>query len=172
MNINVFFSLLFLGLAMIFVLFKPLNLKEQSFADVPIFELDFFTLHELDIFGLSTLMTGDGSVKYDDRYLVTNIDYTDNSREYIANMKADEGLYKDDAVALDGDITYIREDGLTFKADRAVYDKKTEIIQTDSEFTSFRSSNAINGSSLKYHNDSQKIEAKNVTIKYQLKESP
>ena len=171
MNINIFFSLLFLGLAMIFVFFKPLHLKEQSFVDVPVFELNFFTLHELDIFGLSTLMTGDNSVKYDDRYLVTNIDYTDNSRKYTANMKADEGLYKDDTVVLSGDIVYIREDGLTFKTDKAVYDKKTEIIQTDSEFISFRTTNTINGSALKYHNDSQNIEAKNVTIKYQLKES-
>jgi len=155
---------------MIFTLFKPLNLKEQSFVDVPVFELKFFTLHELDIFGLSTLMSGDSSIKYDDRQLVTNIDYTDNSREYIANMKADEGLYKDDVVLLKGNIVYIREDGLTFKTQKAVYDKKIEVIKTDTEFTSLRTNNKISGSSLKYYNDSQKIEAENVTIKYQLKE--
>jgi len=171
MNINLFFSLLFFGLAMIFTLFKPLYLKEQSFVDVPIFELKFFTLHELDIFGLSTLMSGDSSIKYDNRQLVTNIDYTDNSREYIANMKADEGIYEDDRVQLNGNIVYIREDGLTFKTQKALYDKKIEIIQTQTEFISLRGDNTIKGSLLKYHNDSQKIEAENVTIKYQLKES-
>ncbi len=171
MNINIFFSLLFISLAAIFVLFKPLYLKEQSFADVPIFELKFFTLHELDAFGLSTLMTGDNSVKYDDRYLVSNIDYTDNSKTYLANMKAKNGLYKDNEVLLNGDIIYIREDGLTFKTDKATYNKKTEIIKTNTKFNSFRANNTIDGSSLKVYNDSNKMEATDVTIKYQLEES-
>ena len=171
MNINLFFSLLFLSLAMIFILFKPLNLKEQSFVDVPVFELKFFTLHELNIFGLTTLMSGDSSIKFEDRQLVTNIEYTDNSREYIANMKADEGIYKENIVELTGNIVYLREDGLSFKTQKSIYDKQTEIIHTDTKFTSTRNNNVINGSSLKYNNNSQKIEAKNVTIKYKLKES-
>ena len=171
MNINIFFSLLFVSLAAIFVLFKPLYLKEQSFVDVPVFELKSFTLHELDAFGLSTLMTGDSSVKYDDRYLVANIDYTDNSRDYLANMKANSGLYKNEEVILEGDIVYIREDGLTFQTDKAKYNKKRQVIKTDSEFSSFRANNIINGSSLKVYNGSKKMEVTDVTVKYQLGES-
>ena len=171
MNINLFFSLLFFSLAMIFVLFKPLNLKEQSFVDVPLFELKFFTLFELNSLGLTTLMTGDSSTKYDDRQLVTNIDYTDNSQKYIANMKASNGTYKEREVLLDGDIVYIREDGLTFKTDKAVYSKETETIETESEFSAFRANNSVKGSSLKYYNDSQKMHANDVVIKYNLKES-
>ena len=171
MNINIFFSLLFISLVSIFVFFKPLNLKEQSYTDVPTFELSFFTLYELTGAGLSTLMTGDSSVKYEDRYIVSKIDYTDNSHNYIANMKANEGLYKNNTVLLTGDIVYIREDGLTFKTQKATYNKKSEIVTTKTPFKSFRAKNSADGSSLKYYNNSKKMEATDVTIKYNLKES-
>jgi len=115
-------------------------------------------------------MTGDNSIKYEDRYIVDNINFTDNSKNLIANMKADKGIYKEEDIFLDGDIIYVREDGLTFKTDKATYNKKEELIKTDSKFISYRGENTLNGSTLKYYNNTQKTEATNVTIKYQLKE--
>ena len=138
MNINIFFSILLFALVMIFVFFKPMQLKEQSFEDVPLFELKLFTLYELDGFGINTLMSGDESIKYEDRYIVNNINYTDNSQKYIANMKANNGIYKENSVSLNGDIIYIREDGLTFKTEKAIYNKKEQLIRADTTFISYR----------------------------------
>jgi len=155
---------------MIFVLFQPMKIKQQEFGDIPIFELNFFTLHELDRAGLQTLMTGDDAIRYEDRYTVSNINYTDNSEEYIANMKAKRGLYKDNIVNLEEDVVYAREDGLTFKTNKASYNKDTSIAITESDYTSYMGDNVVNGSFVKYNNSLNRVNSKNVTATYQLKE--
>lgn len=134
------------------------------------FELTSFTLHELNKVGLQTVMIGDAAVRYEDRYTVSNIDYTDNSREYIANMKAKQGLYKDNIVELEKDVVYTREDGLTFETNKAIYNKNTSIATTDSDYISYRENNVVEGSFVKYNNSLNRVNSKNVTATYQLKE--
>ncbi len=157
---------------MIFVGFKPLDIKEQEFVDVPLFKLVSFTLHEFDNKGLVTLMKGSQGIRYKDRYKVLDIDYTDNSKEYIANMRADEGLYKDidDSVDLKGNVFYNREDGLIFQTDEATYSKKTHIAKTKAEYVMYRGLNKATGTKLVYNNKSNQIKSKNITINYKLKE--
>jgi len=154
----------------IFFLFKPMDIKKQKFIDVPLFELTSFTLHELNRVGLQTIMTGDSAVRYSDRYSVAYIDYTDNSKEYIANMRARHGLYKDDIVELEDDVVYSREDGFTFETSRVIYDKKTTIAIADADYVSYRDKNIVNGSFVKYNNSLNRVESKNVTAIYQLEE--
>ena len=155
---------------MIFVFFKPLNIKEQNFNDVPLFDMDSFTLFEFSDKGLSTLMRGENAVRYSNRYKVSDIDYTDNSQEYIANIKADNGLYKGDNIDLTGNVVYIREDGLTFKSQEASYNKVTTVVKTNSDYVAFMGNNRAVGTSLKYNNSSKKMESKNIVAHYQLKE--
>lgn len=155
---------------MIFFLFEPMKLKQQKFGDVPMFELTSFTLHELDTLGLQTVMTGDTAIRYKDRYSVSNIDYTDNSRAYIANMRAKHGLYKDNIVNLEEDVIYKREDGLTFETSRVVYNKKSSLATADSDYISYRGQNSVEGSFIKYNNSLNRVDSKNVTAIYQLKE--
>jgi len=146
-----------------------MDLKKQKFDDVPIFELTSFTLHELNRVGLQTVMTGNSAIRYKDRYSVSNIDYTDNSKEYIANMRAKHGLYKDEIIELENDVLYSREDGLTFETSKVVYDKKTTIAVADADYVSYRDKNIVNGSFVKYNNSLNRVESKNVTATYQLK---
>jgi len=155
---------------MIFFLFQPMKLKQEIFKDIPMFELAFFTLHELNRVGLQTLMTGDDAIRYEDRYTVSNINYTDNSKEYIANMKAKHGLYKGTIINLQDDVVYTREDGLTFETNKLIYDKKSSIAIADSDYISYKEKNIMNGSYLKYNNALNRVESKNITAKYQLKE--
>lgn len=147
-----------------------MKIKQQKFVDVPLFELTSFTLHELNRVGLQTMMIGDSAVRYEDRYKVSNIDYTDNSKDYIANMKAKRGLYKDEIVDLEEDVVYTREDGLTFETQRAIYNKKTNITTSESDYRSYRGKNIINGSFVKYNNSLNRVESKNVRATYQLRE--
>ena len=155
---------------MIFFLFKPLDIKERDFVDVPVFELKAFTLYELNTKGLSTVMRGDSAIRYSDRYRVSNINYTDNSKEYIANMKADNGTYKDEFVKLNGNVIYQREDGLSFETQKATYNKKTKIARAVTDYISYRGSNKVVGKSLIYNNMSKTIKSKSVVAKYQLQE--
>ncbi len=156
---------------MIYILFKPLDVKKHDFIDVPQFDLKNFTLYELDTQGLTTLMTGKESVKYSNRYEVKKIDYTDNSKEFIANMQADKGLYKDDIVDLEGDVTYSREDGLVFESDKIIYNKKTTVAISEKSFVMYRDSDVIHGSSLEFNNLKRQAKITEVIAKYQLEEN-
>lgn len=155
---------------MIFLFFKPLDIKEQNFNDVPLFDMNSFTLFEFSNKGLTTLMSGSYAVRYSNRYKVSDVDYTDNSQEYIANIKADNGLYKGNVIDLKGNVVYIREDGLTFKSQEASYNKTTTVVKTDRDYVAYMGKNRAVGTSLRYNNSSKKMESKNIVAYYQLEE--
>lgn len=169
MNINVFFLVVAVGLSAILFGFKPITVKQQEFIDVPVFNVVNFTMYELNEKGLVTLMSGTNGVKYDNRYVVDNIDYTDNSKNYLANMKAKDGIYKNDVATLNGDVVYSREDGLTFLSQEVIYDKKTGITKSNGPFTIHQNNDVVTGIKLVYNNDKDLIDAQDVTVKYQLK---
>ena len=172
MNINLFFIAITLALSVIFVSFKPMKIKKQKFVEVPMFQLDKFSLHELNQIGLITIMRGSNALRFKDRYKVENIDYTDNSKKYIANIKANDGLYKDKdgILKLKGDVVYEREDGLTFKTSKALYDQNTSIVTTDEKYILYRNKDQVTGVSLVYDNAKNILKSKQVRAVYQLKE--
>ena len=155
---------------MIFFFFKPLDIKNRIFTDVPLFEINSFVLYELNTKSLETLMNGTKALRYTNRYVVKDIDYTDNAKEYIANMKAKNGLYKDDIVYLDKDVVYTREDGLVFKSQKAVYNKKTTVTHVDTDYVAYQNKNKIVGNFLVYNNAKRTIKSANVVANYQLTE--
>lgn len=170
MSINYFFASLLISLLMIFFLFKPLEIKQQRFEDVPLFTLSAFTMHELNSSGVVTLMHGQEASKYSDRYTIEKMDFTDNSKSYQTNMKSNSGIYKNDVVYLDGDIVYLGKDGLTFTTQKATYDRKTTVATTDGDYLLLRGLNRINGENLKYNSSLQRVESQNIIAKYQLEE--
>jgi len=170
MNINIFFIAISAGLISIYLFFKPLDIKQRDFIDIPIFELSYFTLYEIDKNALVTVMNGDKAVRYSNRYKVSSIDYTDNSKKYLVNMKANNGVFKDEVVNLYGDVKYKREDGLSFETQKARYNKKTKIAYVDTNYVSHMGANEIVGSSLIYNNLLKRVKSTDIRVKYQLKE--
>lgn len=156
---------------MIYVLFEPLTIKEREFEDVPVFEINSFIMYELNEKGLKTLMTGDKTLKYEDRYTVDTIDFTDQSKGFISNMKADRGLYKEDIVNLNGDIRYVREDGLMFQSEAMTYNTTTAVANTTSSYTASKNKSTMTGTSLEYHSIPNTMKSKNIVIKYQLEDN-
>ncbi len=147
-----------------------MDVKIHHFKDVPLFELSDFTMYELNTAGLSTILLGSTSTRYADRYTIADMDYTDNSKKYIANMVSDFGVYKNEIVELNGHVAYVREDGLTFKSQKALYNKKTADVISDTKYTAYLNDNIVTGDYIKYNNISKKIYSKNVVAIYQLKE--
>jgi LPS export ABC transporter protein LptC len=152
----------------IYLFFKPLDIKQQPFVDVPLFEIKDFTMHELNTKGLMTIMLGSEATRYSNRYVVKNMDYTDNEKKYIANMQAKKGIYKDNLVTLLGDVEYVREDGLTFKTQKASYSKKTSNIISDVGYVASLNGSEIRGTYIRYNNNKNRIFSKNVQAKIQL----
>ncbi|SFV55865.1 hypothetical protein MNB_SM-6-843 [hydrothermal vent metagenome] len=116
-------------------------------------------------------MLGSAATRYSNRYTVQNIDYTDNEKEeYIANMKAQHGIYKDNIVTLSGNVAYVRDDGLTFKTQKAVYKKKTSSVVSDVGYVAYLNDSIIKGSYIRYNNKKNRIFSKNVRAKIELQE--
>lgn len=155
---------------MIFLFFKPLKLKEQNFVDVPQIELKKFTMYELTPEGLQTYMLGSSGTKYDDRFIVKNVDYTDRTPEYIANMQADEGIYKDDKVVLKNNVLYTRDNGFMFQTQKLVYDKKSSEAISDAGYIAHLGDNVVKGTFIKYNNKLNRVYSKNIDATYQLQE--
>lgn len=127
-------------------------------------------MYELNKQGLETFMTGTDAVRYKTRYEVSDINYTDNAKEYIANMKANFGVFRDRTVDLDGDVIYTREDGLIFKSQHVIYDKLTTIAISDNEYFSYKGDNNVTGSYLKQNNIKNTTYSRDVRAVYQLSE--
>jgi LPS export ABC transporter protein LptC len=170
MNVNNFFILLIVGLSVILFAFKPLDIDNKKQIDIPILELKNFKLIELGKVGLNNIMFGTDGIKYTDRYTIENVNFIDNTKEFSAKIKADNSLYKNNIVYLNGNVIYNREDGLTFLSEEAIYDEKTKIVKTNKRYISTLNGNRATGSSIVYNSILEKTKSKNVTINYKLKE--
>ena len=165
-----FFVAILTILVMILTLFKPLKIKEQKFVDVPLLDMSKFIMYELDTSGLQTFMSGEQSLRFKDRYRVNNIDFTDSSRSFISNMKADVGIYKNDIVDLKGNITFIREDGLEIRSQKLIYNRKNSIANSPTKYTSVMGKSKASGSSIVYDAKNRKVKSKNIRVIYDLQE--
>jgi len=169
-NINIFFSIVFLLLSSIFFIFKPLEIKQQHFDDVPLLKMKSFVMYELNTDGLDSKMVGSEALRFADRYEISDINYTDNAKEYIANITANYGLYKMKTVDLDGDVVYTREDGLVFKSQHVVYDRLTTVAVSDNDYVSYKGKNHVVGTYIEQNNLKNTIYSKDVKAIYQLPE--
>ena len=169
-NINIFFVIIISGLFMVLFLFKPLNIKEQKVQEVPLLELEKFKLTELDNKGLLSITEGSKGARYTDKYTIVDLDYTDNTDEFLANIKSNDALYKGDLIKLNGDVLYTREDGFSFQTQKANYNKKTKIAKSETRYVSYMGEHRATGSSIEYDNIRGIIKSKNIVANYKLKE--
>lgn len=171
MNINFYFIYISIGLALIYIFFNPMKLEKFDKGEIAQLELADFTIYDLDSQGLKSVFNGTKGYRYTNRYEVFDINYTDNSKEYIANITSDFGVYKDYVVDMYGNIVYKRADGLTFKSDDGNYNQKTGVLRTEGKYISYRKSDKITGKSLMYDSKNGHVTSKNVFAVYQLKNS-
>jgi len=155
---------------MIFIFFKPLDIKQQIFGDVAQLKMNEFTMYELNKNALETLVTGSKALRYKDRYVFNEVDFTDNSQKFISNIQANKGVYKDNILNLSKNVSFVREDGLEFKSNTLVYNTKSAIAYTNDNYTAFMGENSMRGTSLKYFSAKKKITSKNVVVNYQIEE--
>ena len=170
MNINLFFILIIALLSSIYLFFKPLALTQREFVEIPLVELNNFTLYELDNNDLKILLSAKVAKRYSDRYEIKNINYTDNKDKYLVNIQADSAIYKDDYIDLDGNIIFNREDGLMFKTQKAQYSRKDDLVTTDGLFSANIDDGNMTGYNLKYNNKLNIVESKNIEMVYKFKD--
>jgi hypothetical protein len=147
-----------------------MNLKKTKDKEIAQFSLENFTMHELSKNGLLSKMSGDTGIRYTNRYVINNIDYTDNSKDFISNMKAKNGLYKQNIVYLNGDVGFTRDDGLKFFSQKVIYNKVKDMVSSNVEYIAYMGENYILGDSIVFDNNKNTVKSKNINAVYILEE--
>lgn len=171
MNIVTFYTFIGAVLVGIFIFFKPLDVEIDAPEDLAQIELDRFLVHEVTVEGVKTILGGGHARRYEDRYVVEDINLTDLSGTHEQNMKADHGTYKGSIISLKEHVRFRRDDGIFFECDQAVYNQDTAVANTIGGFVLWQDDDRVSGTQLVYNTKTGDVSAKNVTGFYELKEA-
>lgn len=156
---------------MIYIFFNPAKLQQFETKEIAQLELFNFTIYDLDKNGLRSIFSGLKGYKYKDRYEVSDINYTDNTKEYTANIQSDFGIYKDNIVNMQGNVVYARSDGLTFKTGEATYNQNTGFLKTPSTYTLYKNDDKITGTKLIFDSKENHVVSKQISATYQINDN-
>jgi hypothetical protein len=101
---------------------------------------------------------------------VLTVDNLQYHTESIKDLRAKKGKYIGDKIYLDYNITVHQKEGSDYKAEHAIYDKKSEILNITSRFTAVINGNVMNGDSLRYDTRNREAFATNVNAVVYTKE--
>ena len=118
---------------------KPFT-KELEFTDTTFTEVDTNKTQGV-AFGTYGVRNAGVLTVYHLRY------HTDNLKLLTSNR----GIYKQNKMYLDGNISVHQKKGFDYSAEHAVYNKKTEILNITSPFTAVMNQNIMHGKSLRYN---------------------
>jgi LPS export ABC transporter protein LptC len=173
MNINIFFVAIMAVLGMIYLFFEPMKLAELNHKETPQLELTKFSVYELNEKGVKSVFYGNRGFRFadeqTDRYEVYDINYTDYVRENIAHIASDYGTYRNHLVTLDGNVSYARSDGMTFKSDKATYDQDKAVFRTPGNYTFSRNDDKITGTKLFFDSNATHVTSQKISATYQIK---
>lgn len=80
----------------------------------------------------------------------------------IDNLKADKGILKGNNLKVEGNVRYKDSDGLKFSSDEAMYNLKSKVFKSDTDFVLETNSTVTYGTSLVYQSKDGKIYANNI----------
>lgn len=168
MSINLFFILVLSLLVGMFGYFKPTVLADGSKEEVPKFELESFVIYEISTLGIDRFFEGEHGKRFEDRYEVSSAKFSNNSKKLFESIRANEALYKEEVITLNGNVHYLREDGLAFRSDEGKYDVPHSLVSTRGSFVITQKNNKVNGTQLLLNTQYHTVSANRVSGSYQL----
>lgn len=171
MSLNNFFLLVLGLLILIFVVYKPDFVATQNEKDIPLLELENFTLYELNTSTLTSTMQAKRGLRYKNHYEAYNVSFKNKSSKLEQTINGNKAFYDTITLILSGDVHYKREDGLNFLSQYGKYSKKTKIFETNSSYLSYRDKDTIIGDSLSYDTQRQLSKSKNIKAVFNINEN-
>ena len=168
MSINFFFVLVLALLVGMFGYFKPTLFQEEKQEEIPKFELESFVIYEISVLGIDRFFEGVHGKRFEDRYEVSSAKFSNNSKKLFESISANEALYKDDVIALEGNVHYMREDGLQFRSAEGKYDTVNSLVTTRGDFVITQNTNIVNGTQLQLNTQKHTVSASRVSGSYTL----
>lgn len=154
-------------LGSIFLFFKPLKIEQNtSKREIPLFEIEIFTMYEFDTQKLMDISTGKRGLRYKNRYVLYDFIFNDNLDEEVASIRANKGVYKFGTVTLTGDVLYTKSDGSEFQSQKVFYDRNKGYLRSDVPYVAMLGKNRVTGSYLYYDINKELLKSKNVNALY------
>ncbi len=170
MNVTPFYLFIGIVLLSVFAFFKPQKVQIEVPKELAQIELGDFIVHEINPEGVKTIFVGSHARRFEDRYVVNDINLTDRTEGHVENMRADFGIYKDPLITLKDHIRFTRDDGLVFESDRAKYNLDRSAVHVPGKFVMWQKSDRVIGHDLEYNSKSGDIAARRVRAFYTIKE--
>jgi LPS export ABC transporter protein LptC len=169
MSINLFFFLI-LGLLMgMYGYFTPSYSPAEKVGETPKIELSEFTLYEISSNGIDHILEGKEGKKFETYYEVTSAKFSDNTKKLFHSIRSDTVDYRNDILKLEGNVHYVRADGLELHSNEGLYNTKASMIETKGPFVITQEGNRIDGHSLQYDIKEKRLSANQIRGTYQLK---
>jgi hypothetical protein len=169
MSINVFFLLIFGLLIGMFGYFSPNYSVSKDNSETPTIELSTFTLYEISKKGIDHILEGYNGKKFETYYEITSAKFSDNTKNLLQTISADNAFYGSEVLKLNGNVHYVREDGLEFHSQEGTYNSKDSSIATKGSFAITQNNNRVDGNSLYYNTQQDMVSANRIHAIYQMK---
>lgn len=165
-SINLFFVLLLSMLLGVFLFFKPIKTAPTPTKEVAQLELINFTLYSMKPEGVENVLAGSLGQRFEDRYEVTNVTFSDATKSQMEVMHADRGLYREDRIDLSGNVTYRQEGGIEFQSEQAHYDLNDSVVTTPGAFVVTMNESRVDGERLYFQTKERHMKAENINATY------
>lgn len=169
MSINLFFVLIVAFLMGMYGYFSPNYTSTQESGEIPKIELSDFTLYEISHKGIDHILSGVEGKKFDEYYVITSAKFSDNTKNLFQSIRSDDAEYRNKIIQLDGNVHYVRADGLEFRSQEGSYDSQRSLVQTKGSFVITQNANRVEGTKLLYNTELDTVSANQVRGSYQLK---
>lgn len=156
--VSIFFAV------MVFLLAQDPYLLDFRPVDPKIAQVEMYDVqdHEISVNGVISITNAKQAVRYSDRDELYGVDALLRRDGLINSLRADKGILQDNIVYLDGDVRYVRNDGITFESAAVEYHRDKDMLKGKVPFVLSDNYNKTLGDSFTYVIKEGKIEANNI----------
>ena len=134
------------------------NSKESEFSN--------FVEYEINSTNLQQTLTGKKAVKIDDNWYLK---HPNIKTQNIKKLSANRSIVTQKSIEFIDNVEVIKADGVKYKSNRAIYNRKNQDILTPNSFTINRVSDIVKGKKLYYDTKNKITKAKDVNGTFVLK---
>ena len=167
LNVNYFFIALLFGSIVAAIFLKPFETIKIEKENLPQLKFISFESFEITKKGVESVGFGREAFKYERNITIKFPKFMRQTHKGVETVLANNGVIVEDSYAkLYGLVKLHRDDNLTIKSSKILYDMKTKIYSTKKDrFEVHYGRNVLTGETLKYHQKSGKIFADRIYAK-------
>lgn len=167
LNVKYFFIALLFGSIVAAIFLKPFETIKIEKENLPQLKFISFESFEITKKGVEAVGFGREAFKYERNLTIKFPKFMRQMHKGIETISANNGVIVEDSYARLYDLVELhRDDNLTIKSSKMLYDMKTKIYSTEgSRFEAIYGKNIVTGEALKYYQKSGKIFADRICAK-------